>query len=234
MTDYRTAAVSAVLVKEMRALIVSPSHDNATRCVELMDRLREHDEATFNGLRQDDDPKLKAMATFVAGIPKRADRQSPASPPRSVEPESPPVQRAPPPTQRSTYADHADFYATEDRGGRFARMNEFITQGEIVRYPRQPANSPWASDPVGNEPTLGYEINAVPGQEPKISEPTKDELIQEIARLRAALAETQSGMAAPVRSAVADATSTGGEHVGPLGPPSAAFSSSAQKEEPHG
>ena len=234
MTDYRTPAVSAVLVKEMRALLVVPSHDNATRCVELMDRLRENDEPAFEQcLRKDDDPKLKAVANFVAGIPRRADRQVPASPPRSVEPEPPPVQRAPPPTQRSTYADHADFYATEDRGGRFARMNEFIAPGEIPQYPRQPANSPWAPDLVGNEPALGYEINAMPGQEPKVSEPgpTKEELIQEIARLRAALAETQSGAAAPVIPAVADAASTGGEQVELPDPLSADFSSSAQQKE---
>ena len=91
MTDYRAAAISSVLVKEMRALLGAPSHDNATRCVELMDRLREHDEPAFNEcLRQEDDLKLKAMATFVAEIPKRADRQLPASLPRSVEPEPPP------------------------------------------------------------------------------------------------------------------------------------------------
>jgi hypothetical protein len=237
MTDYRAAAVSAVLVKEMRALLIAPSHDNATRCVELMDRLREHDETAFNECLHGDDVKLKAMATFVAGMPRRADRLRASLVPsgKPVEPESPPVQRAPPPTQRSTYADHADFYATEDRGGRFARMNEFIAPGEIPQYPRQPSTSPWFHDPVPPEPSTGYDINALPGQEPKVSEPgpTREELIQEIARLRAALEEAQSGVAAPVIPAVADAASTGGEQVGPLGPPSADFSS-AQKEEPHG
>jgi hypothetical protein len=203
MTDYRTPAVSAVLVKEMRALLVVPSHDNATRCVELMDRLRENDEPAFEQcLRKDDDPKLKAVANFVAGIPRRADRQVPASPPRSVEPEPPPVRRAPPPTQRSTYADHADFYATEDRRGRFAHINEFIAPGEVPQVPRLPENSPHASDPCGPLPPLGYAIDAMPGQEVKVSEPgpTKDELLKEIARLKAALEATQSGDAAAPES----------------------------------
>jgi hypothetical protein len=237
MTDYRTAAVTTVLVKEVRSLLVDPSHDNATRCVELMDRLREHDDAAFNEcLRQEDDPKLKAMATFVAGIPKRAERLH-ASLTRSskpVEPEPPPVQRAPPPTQRSTYADHADFYATEDRGGRYARMNEFIAPGEIPQYPRQPSTSPWFRDPVPDEPPTGYDINLMPGQEPKVSEPgpTRDELIQEIARLRQALEETQSGAAAPVRSAVADATPTGGEQVEVLGRPPPIFHQHNRRSEP--
>jgi hypothetical protein len=226
MTDYRTAAVSAVLTKEIRSLLVVPSHENATRCVELMDRLREHDEFAFECLRQDDDPKLKAMATFVAGIPKRADRQVPASPPRSVEPEPPPAQRAPPPTQRSTYADHADFYAMEDRGGRFAKMNEFITPGEVPQYPRQPANSPWASDLVGNEPALGYEINAMIGQESMKAAPTTDELLKEIARLREALERAQSGDAAPTTPRHVERSLDEGD-----GPPVPSPSFSNQKEE---
>jgi hypothetical protein len=206
MTDYyRAAAVSAVLVKEMRTLLGAPSHDNATRCVELMDRLREHDEPAFNEcLRQEDDLKLKAMATFVAEIPKRADRQLPASLPRSVEPEPPPKPTPRVETRRatSTLADHAEFYATEDRGGRFAHINEFISQGEVVRYPRLPENSPHARDPVPPEPPLGYAIDAMPGQEVKVSEPgpTNDELLKEIARLKAALEATQSGDAAAPES----------------------------------
>jgi hypothetical protein len=169
-----------------------------------MDRLREHDDAAFNEcLRQDDDPKLNAMATFVAGIPKRADRQLPASMARSVQPEPPPV-RPSVQLERSTpwtYADRAEFEATQDRGGRFARMNEFIKPGEIPQYPRQPANSPWAPDLVGNEPALGYEINAMPSQEPAKAAPTTDELLKEIARLRAALEAAQSG-GAPVSPSV--------------------------------
>jgi hypothetical protein len=232
MTDYRTAAVSAVLTKEIRSLLVVPSHENATRCVELMDRLRDHDEFAFECLRQDDDPRLKAVATFVAGIPKRSERQLPASPPRSVEPEPPrprPVQ-AP---QGAYLADFGHHAAREEAGGRFAAVNTFVSPGEIPQYPRQPANSPWAPDLVGNEPALGYEINAMPGQEPMKASPTTDELLKEIARLRAALAETQSGVSAPVRSAVADAASAGGEQVEASGPLSADFLS-AQKEEPHG
>jgi hypothetical protein len=228
MTDnYRAAAVSAVLTKEIRSLLVVPSHENATRCVELMDRLREHDEFAFDCLRQDDDVRLKAVATFVAGIPKRADRQLPASMPRSAEPEPPPVQRAPPPTQRSTYADHADFYATEDRGGRFAKMNEFITPGEVPQYPRQPANSPWFRDLVPDEPPTGYDINAMIRQEPKIiSEPTREELIQEIARLREALEQARSGDAAPTTPRHVERSLDEGD-----GPPVPSPSFSNQKEE---
>jgi hypothetical protein len=228
MTDYRTAAVSAVLTKEMRALLIVPSHDNATRCVELMDRLREHDSFAFECLRQDDDPKIKAVATFVAGIPRRADRQLPASPPRSVEPEPPPV-RTPVQRDRSTpwtYADRAEFEATQDRGGRFAAVNEFVRPGEIPQYPRQPAGSPWASDLVGNEPALGYEINALAGQEPKISEPTRDELIKEITRLREALEQARSGDAAPTTTRHVERSLDEGD-----GPPVPSPSFSNQKEE---
>ena len=217
MTDYRAAAISSVLVKEMRALLGAPSHDNATRCVELMDRLREHYDAAFNEcLRQDDDPKLKAVATFVAGIPKRADRQVSASRPRSeevIEPPKPRPVQAPQGAYRVDFDHHA---ARETAGGRFGAVNEFVAQGAIVRYPRQPANSPWASDLVGNEPALGYDINAVPSQEPMKAAPTTDELLKEIARLREALEEARSG-GAPETPAV-EPTLESGESC-PLGSP---------------
>jgi hypothetical protein len=229
MTDYRAAAITAVLLKEMRALLVAPSHDNATRCNELMDRLREHDEAAFDEcLRQDDDVKLKAVATFVAGIPKRAERQVPASMPRSVEPEPPKPRPVRP--QGAYLADFGQHAAREEAGGRFAAVNTFVAPGEIPQYPRQPSTSPWHHDPVPDEPPTGYDLNALAGQEPKTSEPTKDELIKEIARLRAALEAAQSGGAPGVYTV--EPTLEEGEPLLASAAPS--HNSSAQKEEPNG
>jgi hypothetical protein len=42
------------------------------------------------------------------------------------------------------------------RGGRYALQGRVVTN----EVPKQPPNSPWASDPVGREPPLGYSVEA--------------------------------------------------------------------------
>jgi hypothetical protein len=46
-------------------------------------------------------------------------------------------------------------------GGRFAKVKGEYTigSGPIVQYPRQPPNSPWAEEPAGLEPPLGYSVD---------------------------------------------------------------------------
>jgi hypothetical protein len=49
-------------------------------------------------------------------------------------------------------------------GGRFARLTPAAVTGAtpIPQVPRLPASSPWSSgDPVGPEPPLGLDVNAV-------------------------------------------------------------------------
>jgi hypothetical protein len=44
-------------------------------------------------------------------------------------------------------------------GGRFAAGGEVSGAEEATRYPAQPESSPWAADPTGVEPPLGYAID---------------------------------------------------------------------------
>jgi hypothetical protein len=44
-------------------------------------------------------------------------------------------------------------------GGRFATGGDVSGTDEVVRYPRLPSTSPWASDPVGVEPPTNYRID---------------------------------------------------------------------------
>ena len=47
-------------------------------------------------------------------------------------------------------------------GGRFQRLAEQQIVGQApVPYPAQPANSPFASNPVPDEPPLGIDVGAV-------------------------------------------------------------------------
>jgi hypothetical protein len=118
----------------------------------------------------------------------------------------------------ATFADFADHAAREEAGGRFGAVNEFLAQGELPQYPRQPANSPWSSD-LPPEPPTGVDINVMPGQEPTQGAepgPTRDELIREIARLRLMLDEARSGASAPViPSSAVERTPEGGGYPGP-------------------
>ena len=232
MIDYKAAYAIAEQIKAYRA-----TPGNAPQILELLNRLAgefDNDAKTTEFLAREG---LKDMADtffrFRESIKWKEYTQQRPPARRSSEVVEPPKPRPHVRPQGAYLADFGHHAAREEAGGRFAAVNTFVSPGEIPQYPRQPANSPWAPDLVGNEPALGYEINAMPGQEPMKASPTTDELLKEIARLRAALAETQSGVSAPVRSAVADAASAGGEQVEASGPLSADFLS-AQKEEPHG
>ena len=63
----------------------------------------------------------------------------------------------------STYHQHAQVNADLELGGRFAKVTTTKVTGSepISRYPKQPASSPFACDPVPAEPPLGFDINAM-------------------------------------------------------------------------
>jgi hypothetical protein len=64
---------------------------------------------------------------------------------------------------RNTYFSHANDPELE-MGGRFAKVIETTVIGKSpISYPQQPPGSPWASDPMPPEPSLGYSVEA---QEP--------------------------------------------------------------------
>jgi hypothetical protein len=63
----------------------------------------------------------------------------------------------------STYFQRAQADADLELGGRYAKVTETTVTGAAPGpiYPKQPPNSPWASEPIGPEPPLGYDINAM-------------------------------------------------------------------------
>src|SRR5262249_38977650 len=64
---------------------------------------------------------------------------------------------------KDTYLSRAEAEAEIEAGGRFKRLNPTIITGAAQsKYPRQPSNSPWHSDPVPPEEPLGYDINSQP------------------------------------------------------------------------
>lgn len=64
-----------------------------------------------------------------------------------------------------TYHGQATAGIEDDRGGRYAASGSSptVTGSSPIRYPAQPAHSPWHHDPIGTEPPLGYSVEA---QEP--------------------------------------------------------------------
>jgi hypothetical protein len=127
--------------------------------------------------------------------------RQPASPPRSVEPEPPRRPRPVQPPQGAYRVDFDQHAAREDAGGRFAAANTFVAQGEIVRYPRQPANSPWHHDPVGDEPTINFEATtrvlgneqpAAPVTAPVERAPREDDWLGDIDRLLEVIEEQRA------------------------------------------
>jgi hypothetical protein len=52
----------------------------------------------------------------------------------------------------------------DDAAGRYAKLtpSTIVSGAPVPTYPSQPPNSPFAADPVGVEPPLGYEIDALP------------------------------------------------------------------------
>jgi hypothetical protein len=68
-------------------------------------------------------------------------------------------QRERPPRDSGTYLSHTH----SDAGGRFAAVGVTTVVGQTPNpYPALPDNNPWRSDPVPDEPPLGYRIDAVP------------------------------------------------------------------------
>jgi hypothetical protein len=245
-----------VIGRQIRALRGGPS-DNWGRIYALLVEARDLlDDSGWNEwLQRYSD--LKPLADSHSRLREliqstmEKDRQQRASMPRSAEP----VERKPPPPVprpvKSSYADFAQGFATEDRGGRFAKIDPLIND-----VPPQPPNSPWHHDPVPDEPLINFAAaSRVSGNEQPIAAPVAAPVIErapreeewlgdidrlleviekrdaEIARLKAEL-KSQSNAASPVSpsSTVADAAPVGGGKVEVLGPPSADFSS-AQKED---
>ena len=63
---------------------------------------------------------------------------------------------------KDTYLSRAQADAEIESQGRFKKHNPTIVTG-TPEYPRQPSSSPWSTpDPTGIEPSLGYEIDALP------------------------------------------------------------------------
>src|SRR6516225_8044897 len=64
-----------------------------------------------------------------------------------------------------TYLAHAEASALDEAGGRFAALPErkptVIGAKAEIAYPQQPQGSPWANEPSGTEPPLGYEVDAM-------------------------------------------------------------------------
>jgi hypothetical protein len=58
---------------------------------------------------------------------------------------------------KQTYHSRAQADVEAELGGRFAKPKPLI--GGSV--PMQPEGSPWASDPVGQEPPLGFSVEAM-------------------------------------------------------------------------
>jgi hypothetical protein len=63
---------------------------------------------------------------------------------------------------KSTYFSRAGDVELE-LGGRFAKLTPTTVTGSdpVSKVPRQPEGSPWANDPLGTEPPLGIDVNAV-------------------------------------------------------------------------
>ena len=64
----------------------------------------------------------------------------------------------------NTYLAHAEANALDDAQGRFAapeRRPTIVGAKAEISYPAQPEGSPWANEPSGTEPPLGYEVDAM-------------------------------------------------------------------------
>jgi hypothetical protein len=60
----------------------------------------------------------------------------------------------------SSYMAHAAANVDEDRGGRYAAIEKpsTVVGASSISYPTQPEGSPWANDPIGLEPPLGFSV----------------------------------------------------------------------------
>jgi hypothetical protein len=65
-------------------------------------------------------------------------------------------------TNTTTYHQRAQVeLGLDDAAGRFGKPSVLTGSEPTVRYPRPPASSPWASDPVPPEEPLGLDVNAL-------------------------------------------------------------------------
>jgi hypothetical protein len=71
--------------------------------------------------------------------------------------------------QGSTFLDHTHI---DDAGGRFGVVNEatIIGRDGPLAYPQLPESSPWHSDMVPPEPSLGFRVDAMPKLESPAAE----------------------------------------------------------------
>jgi hypothetical protein len=62
----------------------------------------------------------------------------------------------------TTYHFLAQSMVDEERGGRYATEDnkQTVIGAAPISYPTQPSGSPWANEPSGVEPPIGYDINA--------------------------------------------------------------------------
>jgi hypothetical protein len=61
-----------------------------------------------------------------------------------------------------TYHSVAASTVDDERGGRFAvEGKQTVIGSSAVAYPQQPSTSPWHSEPIGTEPPLGFDVNAI-------------------------------------------------------------------------
>jgi hypothetical protein len=63
--------------------------------------------------------------------------------------------------EASTYHSVAQASIDDERGGRYAISDtkQTIIGSSPIAYPQQPSTSPWHSDPVPDEPPLGFRID---------------------------------------------------------------------------
>ena len=81
----------------------------------------------------------------------------------------------------STYREAAQASIDDFCGGRYATIGKPTVTGTApISYPRQPEGSPWASDPTGDEPPTGVDINAIEpvGEKHEQEEKPKSEFVR--------------------------------------------------------
>jgi hypothetical protein len=178
MIDYKACYSIAKQIKAYRA-----TPGNAPQILELLNRL---------AVEFDNDAKA---TEFLAseGLKDMADtffrfRESikwtectTQRPPPARRSSSEVIERKPPPVQRparTSYSDFAQDFATENDRGRFAKISPFVND-----VPRQPANSPWHHDPVGDEPKIDFAATSrVSGNEQPIAAPVTAPVIERAPR----------------------------------------------------
>jgi hypothetical protein len=63
--------------------------------------------------------------------------------------------------EAATYHSIAMAGVDDERGGRYATSGskQTVIGASPIAYPAQPAGSPWAKEPIGTEPPLGYSVD---------------------------------------------------------------------------